>query len=179
MMNDDIELIPDEEGELPDLQKKLKKLKDDLRKCGDEKKEYLDGWQRAKADFINYRNDEGKRMEDMARFVTTGLIQDILPVLDSFELAHLNFESQNLGGLERGVLLIRSQFGDILKKRGLEQIKVETGEKFDPEKHESIGEVESDKEEGTIAEEVQKGYTLRGRVLRPARVRLAKLKVNP
>ena len=171
MPSDEIEFIPDEEGEMPDLQKKIKKLKEDFHKCGSEKKEYLDGWQRAKADFINYRNDEGKRMEDMARFVTTGLIQDILPVLDSFDLAVGHGLPSEL---ERGVLLIRSQFEDILKKRGLEQIKVESGDKFDPEKHESIGEVESDKEEGAIAEEVQKGYLLRGRVLRPARVRLSK-----
>ena len=182
MITDDIELIPgEEEGELPDLQKKIKKLREDLRKCGDEKKEYLDGWQRAKADFINYRNEEGRRMEDMARFVTTGLIQDILPVLDSFELAlghSLGHGVSKSEDIERGILLIRSQFGDILKRRGLEQIKVEIGEKFDPEKHESIGEVESEKEEGTIAEEVQKGYILRGRVLRPTRVRLAKSLIN-
>lgn len=170
-MSDEIEFIPDEEGEMPDLQKKIKKLKEDLRKCGDDKKEYLDGWQRSKADFINYKNDEGKRMEDMARFVTTGLIQDILPVLDSFDLAL----GHNLPPeLERGVLLIKSQFEDILKRRGLEPIKVDAGDKFDPEKHESIGEMESELPEGSVVEVVQKGYILRGRVLRPARVRIAK-----
>lgn len=173
--DNDIELIPDEESDLPDLQNKFKKLKEDLRKCGDEKKEYLDGWQRSKADFINYKNEEGRRMEDMARFVTTGLIQDILPVLDSFDLAL----GHNLPPeLERGVLLIKSQFEDILKRRGLEQIKVEKGEKFDPEKHESIGEVESELPEGSTAEEVQKGYLLRGKVLRPVRVRLAKSRLS-
>lgn len=168
---EDVEFIPDEEGALPDLQKKIKKLKEELKKCEAERKEYLEGWQRAKADFINYRNDEGKRFEDMGRFVTAGLIQEVLPVLDSFDLA--------LGhGLpaevEKGVLLIRSQFEDILKKRGLEQIKVEIGEEFNPEKHESMGEVESDKPAGVIAEIVQRGYLFRDRVLRPARVRIAK-----
>lgn len=168
---EDLEIIPDEEGELPDLQKKIKKIKQELKQCNKEKKEYLEGWQRAKADFINYKNEEGKRFEDMARFVTAGLIQETLPVLDSFELA--------LGHglppeLEKGVLLIRSQFLDILKKRGLEELEVKTGEEFNPERHESIGEVGSEVPAGFIAEEVQKGYLLRGRILRPARVRLSK-----
>ncbi|MDP3710559.1 MAG: nucleotide exchange factor GrpE [bacterium] len=144
-----------------------------LEKCEKEKKDYLDGWQRAKADFLNYKKDEGRRLEDMAKFVISGLIQDILPIMDSFDLAlghDLSKES------ERGVLLIRSQFEDVLKKRGLEQIKTESGDNFNPEVHESIGEVESEHTEGTVAEVVQKGYRFRERVIRPARVRLAKNK---
>ena len=169
--NEEVEFIADEDGDLPDLQKKIKKLKEDQKKCEAERKTNLEGWQRAKADFINYRNDEGRRFEDMARFVTTGLIQEVLPVLDSFDLAL----GHNLPkDTERGVLLIRSQFEDILKKRGLEEIKVGVGEKFNPEKHESIGEVESEKPVGKIAEVVQRGYFLRGKVLRPTRVRLSK-----
>lgn len=143
----------------------------DLEKCEKEKKEYLEGWQRAKADFINYKKDEGRRLEDMAKFITAGFVQDILPVLDSFDLAlghDLSKES------EKGILLIRSQFEDVLKKRGLEQIKTEPGDKFNPEIHESIGEVESEHPEGVIGEIVQKGYTFRERVIRPVRVRLAK-----
>ncbi len=167
----EVEFVPDEENSLPDLHKKVKKTKEELKKCETERKEYLEGWQRAKADFINYKNDEGRRFEDMARFVTTGLIQEVLPVLDNFDLALGHGLPSEI---ERGVLLIRSQFEDILKKRGLEQIKVAVGEEFNPEKHESIGEVESDKSAGTIAEVVQRGYFFREKVLRPARVRLAK-----
>ena len=168
---EEIELLPDEEEKLPDFQKKIEKLKAGLNQCEAERKEYLDGWQRSKADHINYKNEEGKRFEDMARFVTTGLIQEILPVLDSFDLAMGHGLPKEL---EKGILLIRSQFEDILKKRGLEEITVKVEEKFNTEKHEAIGEVESDVPEGTIAEEVQRGYLFRGRVLRPARVRLSK-----
>jgi len=168
---DDVELISDEEGEGPELQGKIKKLKTDLKKCESEKKEYLDGWQRAKADFINFRNDEGKRMEDMARFITVGFVQDVLPVLDSFELALSHGMPPET---EKGILLIRAQFMDVLKKRGLEEISAASGDAFNPERHESIGEMESDAPEGAIAEVVQKGYMIRGRVLRPARVRLSK-----
>lgn len=169
--DDDISFEPDAEGAHIDLSEKTKKLREDLKQCAAEKKEYLDGWQRAKADFINYKKEEGARMEDMGRFIVTGLIQDILPVLDSFGLA---FSHGLPKDVEKGVLLIRSQFMDILRKRGLEEIAVATGDPFNPEMHESIGEVESEATHGTIAEEVQKGYRMSGRVIRPARVRLAK-----
>lgn len=169
--NEEVELIPDEETLAPDIQKKLKKLKDELKKCETERKEYLDGWQRAKADHINYRKDEGKRFEDMAQFVTAGLVQEILPVLDSFDLA-LGHELPK--DVERGVLLIRSQFEDILRKRGFDEIEVKEGDEFNPERHESIGEMESDAPEGKVAEVVQRGYLFRDKVLRPARVRLSK-----
>lgn len=144
---------------------------DNLEKCEKEKKEYLEGWQRAKADFLNYKKEEGRRLEDMAKFVISGLIQDILPILDSFDLAlghDLSKES------EKGVLLIRSQFEDVLRRRGLEQIKIELGDKFNPEIHESVGEIESEHPEETVAEIIQKGYKFRERVIRPVRVRLSK-----
>jgi len=165
------------------LEEKPAETNDPLAQCEKEKQEYLAGWQRAKADHINYRKDEAKRFEDTARFVTAGLIQDVLPVLDSFDLALPSFASQNLGGsqvlsqdAEKGVLLIKSQLCDILKKRGLEEIKVSPGDQFDPEKHESVGEAESEYPAGTIAEEMQKGYYFQSRVLRPVRVRLVKSK---
>ncbi len=183
--NDDLEMIADEDSNaaLPDAQKKIKQLKEELRKCDAERQDYLAGWQRAKADHINYKNEEGKRLEDMARFITAGIVQEIMPVLDSFAALEFHFKGESrpaAGGrdpaLEKGILLIRSQFEDILRKRGLEQIKVEVGDQFDPEKHEAIGEIETDLPEGSIAEEVQKGYFLKGKVLRPVRVRLAKSK---
>lgn len=170
---EEIELIPDEENDQSGLRQKVQKLKDSLERCEKERKEYLEGWQRAKADHINYKNDEGKRFEDMARFVTAGLTQEILPVLDSFDLALGHGLPSDV---EKGVLLIRSQFEDILKKRGLEQIMVAVGDEFNPERHESIGEIESGLPAGTVAGVVQRGYVFRDRVLRPARVRLAKLR---
>lgn len=176
--NEDIELLEDEEMSLPDEADKLKKMRDKLKVCEEEKRGYLDGWQRAQADGINYKKDEGKRLEDLGRFITQSMLQDLLPVLDSFDMALRSLQqpvaSSQSNQLEQGVLMIRSQLTDIFKKRGVAQIEVTPGEKFDPEKHESIGEVESEKPTGTVAEEVQKGYTLAGRVIRPARVRLAK-----
>lgn len=175
------EIVPDEEfsvrggsafgGEENDAAEKVKKLKDELKKCDAEKKEYLDGWQRAKADYANYRKDEARRFEDMARFVAAGLIEDLLPVLDSFDLALSHPLPKEA---EHGMLLIRSQIGEVMKKRGVEEISVKSGEPFNPELHESIGEVAAEYPAGTIAEVAQKGYMLRGKVLRPVRVRIVK-----
>lgn len=169
--NEEIELVPDEDGLLPDLQKKFQKLKEELNKCEAERKEYLDGWQRAKADYINYRKEEERRFEDMAQFLTAGFMQELLPVLDSFDLA---LDHKFPKDVEKGVLLIRSQFEDILKKRGLNKIEVKEGDEFSPEKHESLGEIESDVPEGKVAEVAQCGYLFSGKVLRPARVKISK-----
>ena len=162
-------LIPDDDYQKGDTAEK--KLRAALKRAEEEKKEYLEGWQRAKADFINYKKDEARRLEDIARFVAKGFLADILPILDSFHLA-LTYEAPREGG--SALLLIRSQLDDTLRKRGLEEITATCGEPFNPELHESLGEVAADFPEGTIGEIVQKGYRAQNAVLRPVRVRLTK-----
>lgn len=148
---------------------------DELSQCKTQAQEYLSGWQRTKADFINYKNDEAKRLEDMARFMTKSLVMDVLGVLDSFDLACQQIEGKQGNEQElKGVLLIRSQLLDVLKKRGVDIISVHAGDTFNPELHEALGEIESNFSEGTIVEEFQKGYTLQGKIIRPSRVRLSK-----
>ena len=169
--SDEVEFVPDEESTNTDTRDRITKLREELKKANEERKEYLDGWQRAKADHVNYRKDEAKRLDDIARFVSAGFMSDILPVLDSFDLALGHTEARS--ETEKGVLLIRSQLLDILKRRGLEMMEVEKGAMFDPEVHESIGDVESDGEEGRVAEVIQRGYRFQGKVLRPARVRIS------
>ena len=168
---EDIEFIPDEEGISQELAGKIKKLREELKSCEAERKEYLEGWQRAKADYINFKKDEGKRFEDMARFVTASIVEEFLPVLDSFDLALQHGVPKEV---EKGIMLIRSQFEDVLRKRGIGEIAVGAGDPFDTAKHESVGETKSEHPPGTIADVVQKGYMYRERVMRPARVRLAK-----
>ena len=75
-----------------------------------------------------------------------------------------------------GFRLIRIQLDDLLKKSGLERIITKPGQSFDPAFHESVGEIESGEQPGSIAHEIESGYTLNGRVVRPARVKLAKVK---
>lgn len=158
----------------PSFQKNLEKLKEKLKKCQELKEEYLNGWQRAKADLINARKDDERRNQDFAKFANFMLISDVLPILDSFNLA---LESGKDSQFSKGVLLIKIQLEDTLGKYGLSIIK-SIGEKTNLQFHEIVGEVESEKEEGVIIEEIQKGYLLNGRVIRPARVKVSKLKLK-
>jgi molecular chaperone GrpE len=134
--------------------------------------EYLAGWQRAKADFINYRKDEMKHLEEIARYGNEDLIKDLISVLDNFDLGLRSLEKQ--GPVEKGVYLIRSQIEDILKKRGLEKITLKPGDMFDPKVAEALSEVDADRPPGTIVEEIEPGYRLHDKVLRAARVIIAK-----
>lgn len=170
-MMDDINDIKIEE-ENTNIEDKLKKLKEKLKKCQKEKEEYLDGWQRTKADFINARREEEERRKDFIKLSNQLLIADILSVLDSLDLA-VQSQKNKENDITDGVYLIKLQLQDVLKKYGLEVMKTK-GEKFDPKFHEAIEEVESKKESGTIIEEVQKGYKLDNKVLRPARVKITK-----
>lgn len=177
---EDTEFIPDEEGAFSDPREKIKKLRDELAHSEKERREYLDGWQRAKAGLINYKRDEGKRFEDVMRYAAAGFAEDVLPVLDGLDMALVSVGPDSSGlahsneKLDEGICIIRAQIADILKKRGVEEIMASPGDPFNPEKHESIGEMESEHPAGSIAQVSQKGYGLSGRVLRPVRVKLSK-----
>jgi molecular chaperone GrpE len=134
--------------------------------------EYLAGWQRSKADFINYKKEETNRMKEMAQDGNEGLIKDLISVLDNFDLALRTLETA--GPVEKGIYLIRTQIEDILKKRGLEKIELKAGDMFDPAVAEALSEVESESPPGTIVQEIEPGYRLHEKVLRPARVIVSK-----
>jgi molecular chaperone GrpE len=167
-----VEETIDENGDLK-IQEKFKQLQEKLKKCQEMKDEYLAGWQRAKADLINARKDDEKKVLEFIKFANADLITELLSVLDSFDLAFPDKEQDSK--FSKGIFLIKMQLEDILKKYGLESIK-SIGEKVDLNLHEAVGEEESDKEERTIVEEMQKGYTLNGKVLRPAKVKISKKK---
>ena len=148
---------------------------DELSKCQKERDEYLDGWKRAKADLINYKKDEAKRFEAVIKFSNESLIRDLINVLDSFDLALVALENEADSKKEKGLYLIRQQLEDILKQNGLERIIISVGQPFDPALQEAVAEVESDKPSGTIIEEVERGYLLNGKLIRPARVKVSKI----
>jgi len=147
------------------VDKKIKKIKDKLKKCQKEKEEYLAGWQRAKADLINYKKEQERKISDYYKFANQGLISEILLVLDSFEEAMKHSKDE-------GIKQLYNQLLNILKSNGLEEIKA-IGEKFNPEFHESVEEVKGKKSE-EIVQEVQKGYKLKNKVIRPSRVKISK-----
>ncbi len=121
--------------------------------------EYLDGWKRAQADLINYKKDEGKRLTEFAKFSNEALILDTLDVIANLELAtkHVNDEGLNN---------ILKQFDELLKKYGVERIAV-AGQTFNPAVHEAVAEIS----DGAELIEVRPGYTMHGKVIRPARVK--------
>jgi molecular chaperone GrpE len=145
-----------------------------ISKCQREKDEYLDGWKRAKAELINYKKDEAKRFEQIAKFSNEILIRDLIVVLDSFDLALVSLGEEGEEKKQKGLYLIRQQLEDILKQQGLERVVVSVGKEFDPNLHDAVASVESDKPSGTITEEVERGYFLNGKLIRAARVKVAK-----
>jgi molecular chaperone GrpE len=145
--------------------------KKELEECEKKKQEFFLGWQREKADFINYKKKEGERLMEIMEAMKEELLFKLLPVLDSFSLAEKTIpadekENENV----KGLLLIKKQLKEFLKSEGIEEIPC--AKEFDPRLHEAVGEVVSETEEGTIAEEVEKGYWLKDRVIRPAKVKV-------
>lgn len=135
--------------------------------------DYLNGWKRAQADSINYKKDEAKRLEEAIKFGNVMLMQDLLAVLDSFDLAIAALEKT--GPLDRGVYMIKSQLTDALKKHGLERLVVLVGQVFDPALQETVAEIEnSGSPPNTVVEEIGAGYILNGKLIRPAKIKVAK-----
>jgi len=136
--------------------------------------EYLNNWKRERADFINYKKNETEKIGILMGYIKEDMILKILPVLDSFNLAekHLPDNKESL----QGFLQIKKQLEDLLLKEGIEEIKT-TDQKFDPNFMEAAEEVDGGQpsaESGMVVEEVQKGYILQGKVLRPAKVKINK-----
>lgn len=143
-----------------------------LRECELKRDEYLAGWQRAKADFSNYKKEEAGRFEEVVTYSVESFIRELITVLDSFDLCIAALEKQGLA--EKGVYMIRAQLEDVLKRRGVVRITVSSGDAFNPSVHEAVASVESSEPDGTVLEEVEAGYMLHAKVIRAARVRVAK-----
>lgn len=150
-------------------------LEKQLEECEKLRDEYLTGWKREKADFLNYKQGEGKRMEEAFNFVKKELLFEMINAYDNLERAR-EYVPEDLkeNNWVKGILQIENQFYNFLKEQGIEQINPQ-GEKFNPSLHEAVEEVErKDKESGTVVEVIQKGYLLNGLLLRPARVKVVK-----
>lgn len=154
----------------PDPQSELVQKLGEVEKQRDE---YLAGWQRAKADLINYKKEEMQRLQEMARFGMEDIIHDFLGVLDSFDLGLAALEKQ--GPVEKGIYLIRAQIEDVLRQRGLQKIEVKVGDQFNPSSMEALSEVQSDKPGGAVVEVVSQGYRLHEKIVRPAKVTISKI----
>ena len=170
--DDIVEFVYNEDGE-EDLKATLKKLRKDIKEARKEKAEYLDGWQRAKADYQNYKSAEGERLVSYAVNAKERLIDSLLPALDSFDMAMSNKEAWEKvdANWRTGVEYIYNQFITSLGENGVSTID-KTDVPFDPNLHQSIETEDTDDEskDHTIARIVQNGYKMADRIIRPARV---------
>jgi len=147
-----------------------KEEKEIKQKC----EEYKQGWQRAVADYKNLQKETSERRQLLLEMSEQQILEEFIPVYGHLKLAINNEQlTNNNDPWLQGVRHVAKQFENILKAHKVEEIKT-VGEKFDPKFHETVGEEESDKEHGTILKEIDGGYTMGGRVIKVAKVIIAK-----
>jgi molecular chaperone GrpE len=147
----------------------------DLEKARAEAESYLDDLRRLQADFDNYRKRTLREQTARAASASQALVARLLPVLDNFELAVSSAEhSRDFDRMLKGVEMVFGELREVMEGEGLVKIEAE-GKPFDPERHEAVIAVEQeDTEPGMVVDIVRTGYELRGKVLRPAMVKVAK-----
>jgi len=150
-------------------------LEKELAECKKLCDEYLNGWKRAKADFINYKKDEFERTQELIGYTKEDFLESLLPLLDNLERAQKEMPADLLENVHvKGLLMAKTQLEDFLKSHKVYAIE-SLGKKFDPSVHEVIkASEEAGKESGIIIEEIEKGYMINGKLLRPAKVKVAK-----
>lgn len=153
------------------VKKAAGKLEQQLVELEKEKAELFEKLQRVSADYANFQKRSVRQVTDDIAYEKEKILKSLLPAIDNFE--HMLASAGSAEDVEvfvKGVRIIYDQMLDILKSHNVEQIKA-AGEKFDPSLHQAMMQrAEPEKEEGTVLEEFQKGYTLNGRVIRPSKV---------
>jgi molecular chaperone GrpE len=143
-------------------------VESDLAQLEGERAELMDVLRRVQADFENYRKRVQREQAVLVERANERLLEDLLPVLDSFDGAVANLENGDVEKLRNGVLGIHTQLVTVVQKNGLERIEAE-GAPFDPNEHEAVMQDDGDGEPH-VAQVMRTGYRLKGRVLRPAMV---------
>lgn len=169
---DDINFEPDEElGDVAGAQGKIQKLREELKEAQKKRDEYLDGWQRCKADAVNARRDTLAEADKRGARHKEVLIEEIIPVLDSFDMAAGSESWTEVSdGFRMGMENVRNQLLEVLSRHGVERFG-RVGESFDPRMHEAVQEVaDVAGEQHSIIKILRYGYRAGERVLRPAQV---------
>ncbi len=155
-------------------QERVLTLEAELVKVKDQAAEYYSRLQRLQAEFDNFRKRSQKEKEDMAKYASERVIAAMLPVLDNFERAvEAAKTSQDFAGFAQGVDMILRQFQNVLTKEGLIPVDA-VGQPFDPNVHEAVLQVDAEEPANTVVEELQKGYYLKDKLLRPSMVKVAR-----
>lgn len=123
--------------------------------------EYLNNWKRERADFLNYKKDEAKRVEEFVKYANEDIILEVLELVDDLEIA-----AREVPGV--GLEHVIKKFHDLFKKYGIEKIEVK--DNFDPLFHEAV----ETEPEGKKLKEIRAGYKIRDKIIRPARVKITK-----
>lgn len=175
---EELEALPDEGGARDEMEAEEESLtvEEQLEVAEAQAAEYLDGWQRARAELANYKRRIEAQRSEMALSANSNLLTKLLPVLDDLQLALENTPQEDGGSWEEwqgGIALVEHKFAVVLKDVGIVPIETE-GQFFDPNVHEAIShEANPDYESGQIIARMRRGYKLGNRVLRAAMVRVA------
>lgn len=158
---------------------KIKKLREELKESQKKAAENMDGWQRALADYANLKKDSAEQVKELKGYVLESFIEELFPVLDSFDMAMKNketWESVN-ENWRKGIEYIYASLTGILSNNQVQAVG-EVGEKWNLDLHVPVEEVETDdeKKDGTVSEIVQKGYKGARGIIRPAKVKIYKFK---
>jgi molecular chaperone GrpE len=146
----------------------IESLKQALAEEKEKSQNYLANWQRTQADFTNYRKRAEQEKKEMVEFANSILMRNLLTIMDDLERAFVSLPAQLTGfSWIDGIRLIYNKLKAILEAQGLAEIKAK-GEPFDPHLHEAV--MRQVGEEGIVIEEVQKGYKLKDKVIRPSMV---------
>lgn len=170
--DEEVDFEPEDEmGSAASLKAKMDKLKHELKEAKEKRDEYLDGWQRAKADMVNIRREAAENAVRAASRGKESLLEDLLPALDSFDMAAM---SESWGAIDEswrsGMEQVRNQLLNALSQHGIERFG-KVGEQLDHVLHEVAQEVEDVAgESGTIVRVLRYGYRAGDRILRPAHI---------
>lgn len=162
MQEQEEEFVPEEEAE--EGPQALKRLRERLKKAVAEKQEYLEGWQRSRADFVNYKKEEERSQKGSEERMKAEMVEKLLPLLDSMEMAFKQAQTKELN-------LLHKQLFDALRSMGAEPFGL-PGERFDPRRHEALREVaaQSPEQDHTVESVHRSGYSIGDKIVRPAQV---------
>lgn len=152
----------------------MEELKRDLDEARRQAEDHLNGWKRAKADYLNLKKEVERERVDLIRFANAELLLELLPIVDTLDHAIAKVPRELAqSDWTKGVMTIHRELERVLSRLGLQ--KVSTDGSFDPEVHDAVGKAPTlpGQTSGTILEVVEPGYSWHGRLLRPARVKVA------
>ena len=155
--------------------KKKPTLKDQVNDLNQQVSDEKDKFLRLFAEFENYRKRTSKERLELFKTASQELMVALLPISDDMDRALLEFKKSNNNDLIQGFELIYSKFNEILKSKGLNELKVKKGDKFDPESHEAITQIKAEKEKnkGKIVDVIEKGFLLGDKIIRYPKVIVA------